>query len=154
MKLVKTPRSPAYALADLLLTALAWSVFCYLLATGIHPIVQGALHGPAGAMVSRLLPDIHTLVVYTCVALGIDLLLLAWARYNTLRFGGLDRRKARPALPAATLAASFGISLDLLEALHASQDLRIHHTDEGRISQIDFTPMRHPAAGNVLRIVR
>ena len=154
MNLVKTPLSLGSSLVDLLLTALAWFVFCYLLATGMHSILQGAALGHASSLVSLLLPDLHTLLAYACVAVGIDLLLLVWARYNTLRFGGLDRRKPRPPLSAAALAASFEISPDLLEALHASQGLRIHHTDAGQISKIDFTPQRQIAAGNVLRILR
>jgi len=153
MNLVKTPLSLGYALIDLLLTALAWSVFCYLLATGLHSIVQSTASS-ANGLVSRLLPDIHTLLTYVCVAAGIDLMLLAWARYNTLRFGGLDRRKPRPPLSAAALSASFGISPDLLKALHASQGLCIHHTDAGQISGIDFTPQRQVATGNVVRMLR
>lgn len=154
MMLIKTPRSRTNALVDFFLTALAWFVFCYLFVTGIWSILESATPGLSMPLVPRLLLEVHTLLAYVFVAAGIDLLLLAWAVYNALRFGGLDRRKAQPALTCAALAASFEISLELLKALRASQAMRIHHTDEGQINAIDFSRNPTSASDNILWISR
>jgi biofilm PGA synthesis protein PgaD len=154
MMIVKTPRSRANTLIDFLLTALAWLVFCYLFASGILSILEGSATGPAAPLASRLPPDLHTLLTYAYMAAGIGLLLLAWARYNKLRFGGLNRRKAPPALTCAALASSFEISAELLEAMRASRITCIHHTEKGRISGIDFVRSTKTVPDNILRILR
>lgn len=154
MMIVKTPRSRANTLIDFLLTALAWLVFCYLFASGIASILEGSAAGPAVPLAWRLPPDLHTLLTYVYMAAGLGLLLFGWARYNKLRFGGLNRRKAPPALTRAALAASFEISPELLETVRASRITCIHHTDKGRISGIDFIRSPKTVPDNVLRILR
>ncbi|TAN27443.1 MAG: poly-beta-1,6-N-acetyl-D-glucosamine biosynthesis protein PgaD [Castellaniella sp.] len=151
--IIKTPRTRAVALIDFLLTALAWFAFCYLFAAGIRPILEGRIHGLTAPIASQLLPHAHTLLVYALVAVGIALLLLAWAGYNALRFGGLDRRKPPTILTDADLAASFSIDPAQLKVLHDSQITCVHHTDEGQISLIDFARERHPP-DNVVQMPR
>jgi biofilm PGA synthesis protein PgaD len=153
MMIIKTPRSKAISLIDFLLTALAWFAFCYLFAAGIRPTLEGRIHGLTAPIASQLLPHAHTLLVYALVAVGIALLLLAWASYNALRFGGLDRRKPPTILTDTDLAASFSIDPAQLKVLHDSQITCIHHTDEGQISLIDFARMRHPP-DNVVQMPR
>ncbi len=141
--IIKTPRSSAAAVVDFILTALAWAAFGYLFVEGIVSIVLGTTPGLAVPVASRLLPALATLLVYLVVAVCIAVVLFVWARYNVLRFGRLDRRKAPPALPNEALAASFGISTSELAALRASRLAVIHHNTEGRISGIDVRDVQH-----------
>ena len=143
MMIVKTPRSALASTLDGLLTALAWAAFGFLFVSGVRSIVAGPAHAAAGPAVSRLLPDAQALLAYALVAACIGLLLSAWACYNALRFSGLNRRKPPGDPLPDTLAGHFGVSLAQLRVLRASRTLLIHHTDEGRISMIDFA--RDPA---------
>lgn len=154
MMIIKTPRSRAIALIDFLLTALAWFAFCYLFLAGVRSILKGTMPGISVPLVSRLLPHVHTLMVYVLVAAGIGLLLFLWASYNAMRFGGLDRRKPPAVLPTETLAASFGLNPTQIKTLHTSQNVRIHHTAEGQISLIDFSGRQKAPRDNVVPMSR
>lgn len=153
MMIIKTPRSRAAALIDFLLTALAWSAFFYLFAAGIRPVLAGGTNGLAVPLASQLLPHAHALLVYALVAVGIALMLLVWASYNALRYGGLHRRKPPAVLTDTELAASFSIDPAQLKVLHDSQITCVHHTDEGQISLIDFAREQH-TPDNVVQILR
>jgi biofilm PGA synthesis protein PgaD len=135
--IIKTERSAVFTLIDFILTLLAWIAFGYLFIAGIVSIVQGDTPGLAVPIMSRLLPSLRTLLVYVVVAVGIALVLFAWAKYNAIRFGGLDRRKTPPALSNEALATSFEISAEQLTHLRDSRRAVIHHTPEGRIDGID-----------------
>jgi biofilm PGA synthesis protein PgaD len=142
MMIVKTPRSALAAAIDGLLTALAWTAFGFLFVSGVRSLLAAPARA-AGPAVSRLLPDAQALLAYALVAACIGLLLAAWACYNAVRFSGLDRRKPPGDTPSAALAGHFGVSAAQLQVLRASRTVLIHHTDEGRISMIDFA--RGPA---------
>lgn len=151
MTIITTPRSKVITLIDFLLTTLAWFAFCYLFAAGMRPILDGRIRGLDVPVVSRLLPHVHTLLVYGLVAVCIAGLLFVWASYNAVRFGGLDRRTSPPALTDAALATSFDVNSGQLKILHSSQITRIHHTEEGQISLIDFAGDR-PPSDNVVQL--
>lgn len=138
MMIIQTPRSALAAALDGLLTTLAWAAFGFLFASGVHSIMAGTAHAAASPAVSRLLPDAQALLAYALVAACIGLLLSAWACYNAVRFSGLHRRRPPGAPGPETLARHFGVSLAQLRILRTSRSLLIHHTDEGRISMIDF----------------
>ncbi|GAA0776283.1 poly-beta-1,6-N-acetyl-D-glucosamine biosynthesis protein PgaD [Castellaniella ginsengisoli] len=137
MMIVKTPRSTLASVIDGLLTALAWTAFCFLLASGVHTLALDPAHA-AGLSATQALPNAQTLLAYTLAGAWIGLLLAAWACYNAVRFSGLDRRKPPGDTLPAALADHFGISLTQLRILHASRTILFHHTDEGRICMIDF----------------
>ncbi|MFC4296540.1 MAG: poly-beta-1,6-N-acetyl-D-glucosamine biosynthesis protein PgaD [Castellaniella sp.] len=138
MMIVKTPRSLLASALDVLLTALAWAAFGFLFVSGVHAVVWNPAHAAADPSISRLLPDAQALLAYALIAACIGLLLSAWACYNALRFCGMDRRKPPGEPQSDTLAGHFDISLSQLQVLRASRTILIHHTDEGRISMIDF----------------
>lgn len=144
--IIKTPRSRVSALIDFVLTLLAWIAFSYLFIDGIVSIVEGNTPGLAVPFMSRLLPTLRTLLVYAVVAVIIALVLLAWAKYNATRFGGLDRRKTPSALSDEALAASFEISENQLATLRESRRAIIHHTHEGVISEIEAGGVRGSAS--------
>lgn len=135
--IIKTERSGVFTLIDFILTLLAWIAFGYLFIEGIVSIFRGDTPGLAVPIMSRLLPSLRTLLVYVVVAVGIALVLFAWAKYNAIRFGGLDRRKTPPALSNEALATSFEISAEQLASLRDSHRAVIYHTPEGRINDID-----------------
>ena len=137
MMIVKTPRSALASATDGLLTALAWAAFGSLFASGIHSLLTDPAHAAVPA-VSRLLPDVQALVAYALAVACIGLLLSAWACYNAVRFGGLDRRKPPGDTLSTALAGHFDVSPAQLQILRASRTILIHHTDDGRISMIDF----------------
>ncbi|HEU0229743.1 MAG TPA: poly-beta-1,6-N-acetyl-D-glucosamine biosynthesis protein PgaD [Burkholderiaceae bacterium] len=144
--IIKTPRSRVSALIDFALTLLAWIAFGYLFIDGIVSIVEGNTPGLAVPFMSRLLPELRTLLVYVVVAAIIALVLFAWAKYNAARFGGLDRRKTPPALSSEALADSFEISADQLATLRESRRATIHHTPDGLISGIEASDVRGSAS--------
>lgn len=154
MMIIETPRSQTIALIDFLLTALAWLGFLYLCASGIQSIVDDRTQALAAPLASRLLPEAHTLLAYAIVIACIGLLLFAWADYNARRYGGLDRRRPLRDVASESLAASFDISQTQLNTLHASQSVRIHHTNEGRISLLDYADARQTAGNNAFLLSR
>lgn len=150
MNIIKTPRSCVSAAIDIILTALAWLGFLYLFGDGIVSILREDTPGLDVPLVSRLLPQMHSLVIYAVVGGSLGILLFLWADYNANRFRRLDRRKAPIILPYESLAASFGVDLMQVQTLHSSQTVRIHHTEDGRIQLLDFTP---PGAGMTRKVI-
>lgn len=137
--IIQTPRSRLHAAVDTLLTALAWIGFIYLLGAGLWEMFQGGREqGPDIPVVSVLLPSLGTLGIYLVVALFNAGILLVWARYNAIRYGGLDRRQAPLPLTDAQLAQSFGVHLLLRMRLAGAKAMTVHHTAEGHIHSIDF----------------
>ncbi|MGB3837436.1 poly-beta-1,6-N-acetyl-D-glucosamine biosynthesis protein PgaD [Castellaniella sp.] len=154
MNIIKTPRSCVFAAIDMVLTALAWLGFLYLFGDGIISILQGDTTGLEVPLVSRLLPQMHSLVIYAIVGGSLGILLFLWADYNANRFRRLDRRKAPVVLPYESLAASFGINLAQVQTLHSSQTIRIQHTDDGRIQLLDFDSLGKAQARKVVSMNR
>lgn len=135
--IIKTPLFWAYALIDFLLTLLAWLAFSYLFVTGLIAILVGEAGGRAMPLASRLLPAMHTLMVYMIVAACIAVILFSWAQYNTIRFSRYNRRRMYPVLAPEVLANSFGMTVSQIGTLRASRRAVIHHTDGGLIHAID-----------------
>lgn len=135
--IVKTPRSALYTAVDTVLTTLAWIAFFYLCISGIPSIVRGKIHGLAVPLASNLLPAVHTLLSYLLVSIVIAALLFAWARYNALHFGRRQRRHPLPEASMERLAASFEVTLPQLLAIQESRRIVVHHSPEGRITDLE-----------------
>jgi biofilm PGA synthesis protein PgaD len=140
--IITTTRSPVAAFIDTLLTALAWLFFIYLLGSGMLAILTGARSAPDLSPLARVLPSMGTLSIYVAVAVVNALVLLLWARYNAVRYGGMDRRSPSEHLDDVRLARSFGV--DIVQRMRSarSKAMTVHHTDEGRIRGIDFHDQR------------
>ncbi|MGB6007134.1 poly-beta-1,6-N-acetyl-D-glucosamine biosynthesis protein PgaD [Castellaniella sp.] len=136
MMIIRTPRSLPGQLIDSLLTALAWTVFLYLLVSGIRSALTAPAADHAAPAVVRLLTDAHALLVYPSVSICIGLLLYSWASYNAWRFSHADRRKTQTALTDWALAASFRLNPAQVADLHASRNIRMHHAQDGQISRM------------------
>ena len=136
--IIRTARSRLAGAIDFLLTALAWAAFAYLLLAGMWNLLLSTSAGPDISWLERLLPSLGTLGIYTAVALFNAALLLAWARYNALRFGGMDRRSAPSPLDDQTLARRFGVSLAQRIGMAGSRIMTVHHSEQGDIVGVDF----------------
>lgn len=68
--------------------------------------------------------------------------LIAWAVYNILRFGGVERRTARPPITAAEIARDYGFHPAVVEHWQKARTLRVSHDQNGRIAKVEI-----PAAG-------
>lgn len=56
---------------------------------------------------------------------GLSAALFAWSRYNALRFRRAERRKRQRAPSEEELPARFGLSLEQIERVRSTRDLRI-----------------------------
>ena len=134
--IIRTPRSRLGWLLDALLTAIAWIGFGYLCITGVNAVLEHANAGPEVPFWSALLPTMGTLSIYVVVGLINGIVLLSWALYNQLRFRGLDRRKAIPALRSDELARSFGVSGQRLAELQKAKIAVVDHEADGAIADL------------------
>ena len=136
--IIRTPRSRLAGAIDFLVTALAWAAFAYLLLAGMWNLLLSTRAGPNISCLERLLPSLATLGIYTAVALFNAALLLAWARYNALRFSGVDRRSAPAPIDDQALALRFGVPLLHRVDMAASRIMTVHHNAQGEIVGVDF----------------
>jgi biofilm PGA synthesis protein PgaD len=74
---------------------------------------------------------------YSIVILGIFLAFLGWNRYNFLRFRGADRRQPRGECESYELARYYGISMEEVEALSASDVEISFGPDESIVIETD-----------------
>lgn len=126
-----------------LVTLLAWSLWFYLWLPLISLVAWAA-----GIQLFRrhiLDPNAETylrsLALYGSVALGLAVVLVSWSLYNLRRFGGLDRRKATPAVAPAQLCEDFGIEMTLLAKLHGARVATLHLGEEGRLERVEAGEM-------------
>ena len=131
--IIKTERSRLGRILDIVLTALGWVCFLYLLGRGVMTMT-GGMSSHAWA---DMQPFLHTLAVYGLVAVFNGFLLVSWAQYNRLRFARADRRGHLPRLPDMGLMRSFGISREQLARLRESHATVIWHAGDGRIVEIE-----------------
>ncbi len=125
--IITTQRSRAGYLFDLLLTAVGWFAFVYLFGAGIAAILRGAASGPQAPLWPTFLPTLQTLGSYAVLALLNAALLVLWAAYNHLRFGGKDRRQPIKPLDDHRLALSFAVTPRQIAQLRATRGAVIHH---------------------------
>ncbi|MBV7486407.1 poly-beta-1,6-N-acetyl-D-glucosamine biosynthesis protein PgaD [Bordetella sp. BOR01] len=135
--ILRTKRSSVAQSADIALTVLAWAGFCYLIGSGIFSALQGVASQPAWPWWSKPQATIDTLLVYVAAAVFNGAVLIAWARYNRARFGGLERRK--PCGPLSDLRCSLAFC-DSPVQLNQLRDCRIgivHHSPEGIMTAVE-----------------
>ena len=135
--IITTKRSRAGYLFDLLLTAVGWLAFVYLFGAGIVAILRGAASGPQAPLWPTFLPTLQTLGSYAVLALLNAAVLVLWAAYNHLRFGGKDRRQPIAPLDDHRLALSFAVTPRQIAQLRAARVASIHHGGDGEIQTIE-----------------
>ncbi|MGC3983566.1 MAG: poly-beta-1,6-N-acetyl-D-glucosamine biosynthesis protein PgaD [Pseudorhodoferax sp.] len=107
-----------------LITVLGWAFFGYQFK--FHMI---DLDGYASSL--------GVLGIYALVILLLGGGLLAWAKYNHLRFRGVDRRKGFAPPTPADLAAIHGRLPEEVAQWQRMNIVTVHHDDEGRIVRVE-----------------
>jgi len=140
--IITTRRSRARRAFDLLLTALGWTLFAALFASGIAKIFQGRLTGPHAPLLPRALTDaLGTLAGYTMLMLAFALIITLWFQYNE-HFGkyakhGRYRRLGTPVMSAEELRASLNVNADLHVHAQTARVMRVHHDGQGVVVGVD-----------------
>lgn len=80
---------------------------------------------------------LDVLTVYALVIVAMGGALLAWAKYNHLRFRGMDRRKSFAPPTPADLAQVHGRSADEVASWQGMQIVTVHHDEHGRITGVE-----------------
>lgn len=108
-----------------LITLLGWAFFGYQ----FH-FRMIALHGYVGFL------DVLWLYALTIAVMGGGLML--WAKYNHLRFRGVERRKGFAPPTPADLALVHGQHAADIAQWQAQSIVTVHHTADGRILRVDL----------------
>lgn len=140
--ILRTQRSLVAQSVDIALTVFAWGGFCYLIGGGIIAVLQEGPSGMAAPFWSKLLPTMYTLLVYLVAALFTGAVLIAWARYNRARYGGLDRRQPCGPLHDMRCSLTFCASPAQLMQLRASRLGIVHHDVDGVINAVEASASR------------
>lgn len=134
-----TSRSFAAKTCDLVVTALLWSGWLYLLVAAI-----GALWMPP--FVHLLLPvdppssswdALTTAAVCTVIAAGLCAFVRWRVSLHRRRFAGEDRRRSFPEPQVIDLAMEFDVSAQDLAAWRTSRRLRVHQDEDGRVVEVE-----------------
>lgn len=107
-----------------LITLLAWAAFGYQF--HFHML---KLEGYIGFL--------DVLRVYALVIALMGGGLMVWAKYNHLRFRGMDRREDVAPPSCAAVAQVHGRSADEVAQWQGLQIATVHHTDDGHILRVD-----------------
>lgn len=134
---VSKTRSGTARLIDLVLTAIAWFVFLYLLFRGLFgsSIHQDAAPRP---ILPGTFDTFDTLTLYVIVAVINAAILFTWAVYNQVRFRGRERRNSAGDLTDRQLAQSYGLDGAAVDRLRSSPAAIVHHDANGNIASIDL----------------
>jgi len=76
------------------------------------------------------------LTIYAMVILAMSCLLIVWAKYNHLRFRGMDRRKWVAAPTVEQLAVLHQQSVDTIEQWRSYAVMTVHHDQRGTITRV------------------
>jgi biofilm PGA synthesis protein PgaD len=129
-------RSDGRRISDSLITALAWAFWVYLIlpllslaawALGLHMFYDEVL-APGRESLSQVL-------VYLRWAGVAGSVLIAWALYNRLRFGGVDRRRMSAPSDAHRVADYVGLRGADLEVLRARRRVLLLLDTHGRVER-------------------
>jgi biofilm PGA synthesis protein PgaD len=80
---------------------------------------------------------LNLLRIYALVILAMSGALILWAKYNHLRFRGMDRRKEIPPPTNDQLAALHHQSVQTIAQWQSYQVMTIHHDARGAITMVD-----------------
>ncbi|MDI4633871.1 poly-beta-1,6-N-acetyl-D-glucosamine biosynthesis protein PgaD [Pelomonas sp. V22] len=81
--------------------------------------------------------------IYALVIVGMGGSLLLWAKYNHLRFRGVERRRDFPVPTLADIATAKGLSEAAILDARRCQIMTVHHDDHGGILRVEN---RYPPA--------
>ncbi|OUI80121.1 hypothetical protein HK12_10030 [Acetobacter orientalis] len=130
--IIKTQRTKHYILLDVVITIFAWCGFIYLVASGFARNFFNIYHMPVKASIPEA---INSLLFYCVIMIILALILIGWAFYNKKRFR-VERRKRREEIGLETIAESFDLDPNVLEALQTYKISEIHHDHGAKITQV------------------
>lgn len=120
------------------ITLFAWGIWAYLFLPLISALAWWV--GMETFASYMLDPDDRgyfvTLTIYLIVIAGAGLVIIAWSRYNQLRFQGQDRRGAMPPVSNDMIQARFRVDRETLEQIHASKVMVLDLDADGRIREV------------------
>ena len=120
------------------ITLMAWFIWVYLFLPLIS--LAGWWFGFELFASYMLVPEERTyfvtLTMYLIVIAICALIILAWSRYNQLRFQGKVRRSHTLSVTPEMTQARFHLDADTLDQIHASQVLVLDLDDNGLIREV------------------
>ncbi|HYB10087.1 MAG TPA: poly-beta-1,6-N-acetyl-D-glucosamine biosynthesis protein PgaD [Alphaproteobacteria bacterium] len=135
-------------LRDVILTALLWAFYFYLIRWGIW-VALGAVG--LGDVLDQILPPldvngqqprwtiVDTLSLYGSIAAFNAALMIAWSLYNRMRFRGRERRRFVPMVTPADLARLYAVPTQAVERWQGLRHLVIHHDADGNLVYVHQT---------------
>ncbi|SFM26388.1 poly-beta-1,6-N-acetyl-D-glucosamine biosynthesis protein PgaD [Marinobacter zhejiangensis] len=138
MMLIQTQQHWLPRLLNIIFTLLAWAAFAYLMIDGINTLLHGGPRPKEFSLPGEFFATLHSLLWYLVMAAALSAVLLGWAKYNERRAARYHRRKRMPDITEAQLAASFGVSVEVLKMMQQEQVLVLFNDGEGRLSEASF----------------
>lgn len=80
---------------------------------------------------------IELLAIYAVIIFILGATLIGWAKYNHMRFRGVERRKARPTVSVDALARQAHSSVEALMGWRGARIAVVHHHADGAIARVD-----------------
>ena len=136
-----TQQSPPQRIVDGVVTFAFWVFWIYLWLP-LLALLAWAL-GVQQAYEYMIVLDgfravVKLLAIYAMVIGLLGGTLIAWAVYNILRFGGVERRVPRPPITAAEIARDFGFETIEVERWQAARTVQVTHDQDGRIARVEI----------------
>jgi poly-beta-1,6-N-acetyl-D-glucosamine biosynthesis protein PgaD len=134
-------------LRDVMLTALLWAFYFYLIRWGIW-VALGAVG--FGDTLDQILPPIQlgeqprgaildTLSLYGSIAVCNAAVMIAWSVYNRVRFHGRERRRFVPTVTPADLARLYAVPTQAVERWQGLRHLVVHLDADGNLVYVHQT---------------
>lgn len=83
--------------------------------------------------------------LYLLVILLMSAALIGWAKYNHIRFRGVERRRERPPVSTAAMAAHARVTPEQILDWHLADIAIVHHDDHGNIASVSVERYRAPS---------
>ena len=131
-----------------------WLLYLYFIRDALADIYELSTESFAWAFADADWPQLSswsrlsgTLENYGMIILANGALLIAWAIYNQIRYGGLDRHVALDPVEPVDLAKLYGVPVSEVAAWQAARILTMRHDSDGTIRNVDVGdgPLRHVA---------
>ncbi|ANI29012.1 hemin storage system protein [Yersinia entomophaga] len=133
--LIQTEQRLLPKLIDIIITAFAWCGFIYLFVNGLLATVHHAPHAGTIPLHIYLLEGLSTIVIYLLIALFNALVLIAWAKYNQVRWR-VERRQHRPHLEDHELASTLSVQAELIAELKGGNNFVLYNDEDGRLVDV------------------
>ena len=133
--IIKTQRNALARFIDFVLTLLAWCVLIYLVSTSLL-VYMPSTDGSAPALRMIEWDATSTLIHYFIIVLIDAAILIAWARYNKIRFSNKNHRQALKRVANSDLCRHFHVEKEQLQALQQSNICTLELDNHGRLQHI------------------